>query len=695
MAARRRNSPHPQPSPSQRREIPLLVGDYCSIKDIEGEESKTVLVCRLYPARALFAVVCESKGEDEFTIVQLAKFIKDSGYRKIIYRSDQEPAIRALFEATFIRSQREGECYNPHLEQFVPEASAVGESQSNGKAENAVQRLEDMVRTYKAALEGRLKCKIPIDSPIMDWMVLHATSVYNRHVCNEDGLTPYEVIHGQRLRARLVEFGEQVFYYIPKKARAKMNLRFRLGTFLGNAQNSNEVFIATRQGDVVRTRSIVRVVESSRWSTEAIKGVRGTPVQPKPSGAPTFDESIEKLDDPHLNADDVSAGDLQKELEKNPKRAKQLERQIRITATDLNNFGYTDHCPKCRDLQAGIFDTNAQHSTDCRLRIYLQYKESNHPKWKFVKHLFDDSDEKSFSKRSVDPEGFAPAEIPLAMPPESEMFVPTPTSGREDASHVHQSNESLGMDEEAIRAEEVDQMAMQQDNDEDKVAELFGDFDSDMEEEEEEKGDVHMMDALTQAGIIPEHAKEILASMRSGIPPATFIEVYGRSVRDQSLVTRRNLNVKGLDALDLRTTKPDGTAWDFRRSKDRQEARELIYRQRPQWLIGAPPCTAFSIWNYAMNYAKMDGDVVREKLEEGRLHLKFMCSLYRYQAKQGRYYLHEHPASALSWKEEEIDALASKPGSFVVVADQCMYGLVTPSQNDPDVKLPAMKPTNS
>ena len=151
VAARRRNSPHFQSSPSQQRQIPLLVGDYCSIRDIEGEESKTILVCRLYPARALFATVCEAKGEDGFTIIQLARFLKDSGYRKVIYRSDQEPSIRALLEATFVRSQREGECYNPSLEQFVPEASAVGESQSNGKAE----KRGTAFRGYGANQQGR------------------------------------------------------------------------------------------------------------------------------------------------------------------------------------------------------------------------------------------------------------------------------------------------------------------------------------------------------------------------------------------------------------------------------------------------------------------------------------------------------------------------------------------------------------
>ena len=72
--------------------------------------------------------------------------------------------------------------------------------------------------------------------------------------------------------------------------------------------------------------------------------------------------------------------------------------------------------------------------------------------------------------------------------------------------------------------------------------------------------------ALTTAGVTVEKAKIYAPSMCKR-------EVYGRSVRDQSLLTRRNLKVKGLNALDMRTTKPNGQPWDVlqtRRSQARQ-----------------------------------------------------------------------------------------------------------------------------
>ena len=77
----------------------------------------------------------------------------------------------------------------------------------------------------------------------MRWIVDHAASVYNRHVCNDDGSTHYEIILEQRSRDKLAEFGERVFHDVPKRLRAKLDLRFRIGAFRGNAQHSNEAFI--------------------------------------------------------------------------------------------------------------------------------------------------------------------------------------------------------------------------------------------------------------------------------------------------------------------------------------------------------------------------------------------------------------------------------------------------------------------
>ena len=84
---------------------------------------------------------------------------------------------------------------------------------------------------------------------------------------------------------------------------------------------------------------------------------------------------------------------------------------------------------------------------------------------------------------------------------------------------------------------------------------MFGDF-TDSEFDDPMVDQNAMVNALLVAGVKPAHAAEVASSMYS--VRSSFIEVYGKSIRDQLLVTRRNLNIDGLNALDLRTLKPNG-----------------------------------------------------------------------------------------------------------------------------------------
>ena len=132
---------------------------------------------------------------------------------------------------------------------------------------------------------------------------------------------------------------------------------------------------------------------------------------------------------------------------------------------------------------------------------------------------------------------------------------------------------------------------------------------------------------------------------------------------------------------------------DFCKWSDRKLAKDLIHTQNPDCIIGAPPCTPFSIWNHGIHFKKMDKDKVREMLQEGRLHLSFMCSLYRRQMARGKWLLHEHPASALSWREDDVEAIRRSLFVQTAVGDQCHYGLVTLPEHDKSKMMPALKPT--
>ena len=146
----------------------------------------TVLAGRIYPTCQVLATVCDAKGvHDELAIARLTNFVKEAGFAKLVYKSDQENAITAMVEAAIRQAGRAGvpeepETFNSGLYQAVGELSAVGSSASNGRAERTVQAVEDLLRTLKSALESRIQSRIDSKHPIMRWLVEHTASILNR-----------------------------------------------------------------------------------------------------------------------------------------------------------------------------------------------------------------------------------------------------------------------------------------------------------------------------------------------------------------------------------------------------------------------------------------------------------------------------------------------------------------------------------
>ena len=78
-------------------------------------------------------------------------------------------------------------------------------------------------------------------------------------------------------------------------------------------------------------------------------------------------------------------------------------------------------------------------------------------------------------------------------------------------------------------------------------------------------------------------------------------------------------------------------------------------------------------------------------------HVKFAFELYQLQALGWRYFIHEHPKEATSWKLKEVSSLRKVEGVRDVVADQCMYGLAVRARNGRNsaVKKPTRFLTNA
>ncbi len=141
--------------------------------------------------------------------------------------------------------------------------------------------------------------------------------------------------------------------------------------------------------------------------------------------------------------------------------------------------------------------------------------------------------------------------------------------------------------------------------------------------------------------------------------------------------------------MDLTTCDDQGRPWDFDDYRQRARARELLRRDKPMVLIGSPMCTAFCRLQ-SINFARMHPDRVRVILTRARMHLNFVCSLYEEQVREGRHFIHGHPAGATSWEEPAVRRVMKLPGVHVSRVDACQYGMVGQQAGE---QWPVKKPT--
>ncbi len=92
------------------REVPIAGLDYVHMhsgKEKEEEKGMPIVVAKSNRTQMILATAAPSKGVADYAVEIAKKMAERLGYKKIILRSDNEPAILALKEAA--RSERERE----------------------------------------------------------------------------------------------------------------------------------------------------------------------------------------------------------------------------------------------------------------------------------------------------------------------------------------------------------------------------------------------------------------------------------------------------------------------------------------------------------------------------------------------------------------------------------------------------------
>ena len=159
---------------------------------------------------------------------------------------------------------------------------------------------------------------------------------------------------------------------------------------------------------------------------------------------------------------------------------------------------------------------------------------------------------------------------------------------------------------------------------------------------------------------------------------ADVVEVYSQPRIAQEAAMRMYDGMKLVPGWSLDLTRSDpktGKPWDLGDRTVQSRVKKMILESKPLFVIGSPPCTAFSVMQN-INKDKRDPEVIKKEIEEGRKHLKFCMELYKMQVDGKRFFVHEHPAGATSWETSEMVKMAMMKGVDIITFDMCAFGMV-------------------
>lgn len=350
---------------TQTSSTPVVSMDYLYFNEPSSGSSLPTLVLRDGMSKAIFSHLLPAKGTQASAYPERAvlKDLHFLGYRRVILKHDQEPAIKALARAVKAGFERE----------VVPEESPKGDAhgQSNGAAERAVQTCQGLVRTLKAHLEEKLGREIGSSSSILAWMVEHAgtlRTLYSQE--GAEGLTPFQRIKGRKWQIALPCFGEVVDYR--KRTQDKLEGRWNEGIFLGVRLTSSEKIIGTENGIFV-VQGIRRKPDGNQYNADLLQKTKGISWKPMPDGAGQGDS--DRLPSPLVIAPQVMEG-----LPHPPPGQTESSapyRRLYIRQADLELHGCTGGCEACAAIREGRSRSGILHSEHCRKRLVEALKATS------------------------------------------------------------------------------------------------------------------------------------------------------------------------------------------------------------------------------------------------------------------------------------------------------------------------------
>ena len=387
--------------------------------------------------------------------------------------------------------------------------------------------------------------------------------------------------------------------------------------------------IGTSEG-VIKVRSIRRKLEASRWNASEHDALTCLPWKPYSN---TDDDTI-------LMRPPAASTIALPSAESRPVRRdeERVPRSFTIKKRDLVNYGYT---PGCHGCYAAANDRRYRpHTIECRQRIektMLEDEEGTN-RVKEAKHREDAYLEEQV--RRADEGRQTQTGQPPAVPTPQPTIVMEPDS-RSSQEEPNTKHEDVPMSWEQMLDERNFHDVVNADD------QMYTDID-----------DIPMDSVdLTERiiGVIQNHVSEVWPQPR-----------------ETKLAYEFDLS-PGF-AYDIETNDENGMPWDFDKVEQREKCLRHVIEKKPEFLIGSPMCTAFNILQ-GLNRWRMKPETWNALIEQGMRHMRFAVKLYRIQSENNRFFLHEHPSSATSWKMPEVLKLMNDLNIEKTIAHMCRYGM--------------------
>lgn len=351
IRGRARDNPHRKLAITEEFELglPMFQGDYFFLRTIQ--EDKVITAVSGVDARSgcVVAAVVPKKGGELLVEQMFEQALMKFGLTgEMIWQIDRESSLVDLVKR--VAGKRKAKT--------IIRLTPKGSKQSLGYAENVHGIIDGLCRVMKEVIEGFCDVIILADSPIVTWMVRHASFIVTNFTVRSDGRTPHQVVHGVPYSSLLVPFGEAVYLRCQDEEydRAKLTSRWIKSVWVGRTWESDEHIGVTPEGRVL-SRSCRRMPSGEQWDRDLLIACRGTP----------------------FNKKGENSGDF---VRNSPNPQAWVPQEARAAFLNIREFwneiGKTDGCRACEVSPHG-----RSHTTACK-DLQRKWKESKGEKSEFV-----------------------------------------------------------------------------------------------------------------------------------------------------------------------------------------------------------------------------------------------------------------------------------------------------------------------